>query len=184
MNTFEPICEFFYRHHEKILNETVKGLQLELRRQIQRTEPGLAIFVGAECVEEIYTSGERVGYVDYSINALQDLLHINMLKVSSEHRHRQIALCVLWRLWLTYQMPIVPLHFYPSTDPFWHRVRARFDAAGALDLSTVRYTDEELANWRAQQHKDNHGQQKMIRELKASPEWPQIQARFETWRDQ
>jgi len=166
MNTFEPIREFFYRHHEKNLNEKFQSLHLEMCRQIKKRSYELAIYVGVDCLEDIYIKGELVGYVDYSINPLEDLLHINMIKIRSEHRHRRIALSVLWRLWQTYQMPITPLHFYPSSEPFWRRVSEHFAAAGALDLNTVRYTDEQLVLWRMRQHYANQSHEKLVRQLK------------------
>lgn len=183
MNRFEPIREIFYRHHENILNEKVHQLRLELHRQIQPRNPELALFVGVDCVEDIRVLGETVGYVDYSINTLQDLLHIKMIKIDCQYRHRKVALSVLWQLWLIYQMPIVPLHVYPSSDLFWQQISKHFAAAGALDLNTVRYTDEDLAQWRTQQHQANQAHEKMVHELKASSAWEEIQARFETWRD-
>lgn len=117
-------------------------------------------------MEDIRVLGETVGYVDYSINTLQDLLHIKMLKIDSAQHNRKVALSVLWHLWLIYQMPIVPLHFYPSSDLFWQRVSKHFAAAGALDLSTVHYTDEEFAQWRTQQHRANQTYQKLVRAFK------------------
>jgi hypothetical protein len=182
MNSSPPMREFFYRYHEKLLNQKAIELQFDMVPYHIPQNKQNCLFAGVECEEAIRIAGLIVGYVKYNINPLRDRLHIHMIKISSEHRNRKAAMSVLWRLWCTYKIPIVPLHFYASADPFWQRARERFADAGALDPNTVRYTDEELTQWCALQHLMNPAYEKMLRELKASPEWPLIQARFDTWK--
>jgi len=91
---------------------------------------------------------------------------------------------VLWNLWRTHQLPIVPLYQYTSSDGFWYRARRRFAAAGAVIEDELRGVDQmELEQLRWQHLVPEPEHERLIRELKASPEWPQIQARFETWKD-
>jgi len=65
-------------------------------------------------------------------------------------RGQGIGLSVLWQLWCTHQVPIVPLYQYTSSDGFWYRARRRFAAAGAVIEAELRGVEElelELGRW-------------------------------------
>ncbi|MFA0999022.1 MULTISPECIES: GNAT family N-acetyltransferase [Pseudomonas syringae group] len=89
------------------------------------------MFPGTDFVDDIEVNGQRVGQVDYGINPLGDRLYINMMEIQPEHQRQGIGLAVLWRLWCTHQVPVVPLYQYTSSDGFWNRARRRLAAAGA-----------------------------------------------------
>lgn len=91
-----------------------------------------------------------MGLVDYGINPLGDRLYINMIEIDPAQQGQGIGLSVLWRLWRTHQVPIVPLHQYTSSDVFWYRARRRFAAAGAVlevELRGGQDLEQEQQRW-------------------------------------
>ena len=94
--------------------------------------------------------GHRVGHVDYGINPLGDRLYINMLEIEPAQQGQGMGMAVLWLLWRTHQVPIVPLYQYTSSDGFWDRARRRFAAAGAViedELRGIQAMELEQARW-------------------------------------
>lgn len=95
-----------------------------------------------------------------------------------------IGLGVLWLLWSKHRLPIVPLYQYNSSDDFWRRARRRFAAADAVIMESLRSSrDLELEKQRWQHVVPEPLHERLILELKASPEWPKIQKCFESWKD-
>lgn len=182
MSIFEPLRDFFRRRAVKTLNDTAARVHLVNRRQ--ESPRGNFVFPGTDYLDDIEVDGQCVGHVDYGIYPLGDRLYINMLEINPTHQRQGLGLGVLWHLWRTHQVPIVPLYQYTSSDGFWYRVRRRFAAAGAVIKDELRGVDQmELEQQRWQHLVPEPEHERLIRELKASPEWPQIQARFETWKD-
>ena len=61
-----------------------------------------------------------------------------------------IGLGVLWQLWRTHQVPIVPLDQWTSSDGFWYRARRQFTASGAVigeELRGDEQRDLEQQRW-------------------------------------
>lgn len=101
------------------------------------------VFPGIDYLDDIEVDGRPVGYVDYGINPLGDRVYIHMLEVDLGTRGKGVGMAVLWSLWNTYQVPIVPLFQYGSSNGFWSSARRRFSAAGAVIEDELR-TDEDL----------------------------------------
>ena len=130
MSIFEPVHAFFRRRAVKTLNEAAACVYLVNRRQ--ESPRGNFVFPGTDYLDDIEVGGHRVGHVDYGINPLGDRLYINMLEIEPAQQGQGMGMAVLWLLWRTHQVPIVPLYQYTSSDGFWDRARRRFAAAGAV----------------------------------------------------
>lgn len=177
MAFFDPIRDFFHRRQAKILNELASRVHLVNRRQ--ESHRGNFVFPGTDCVDDIEVGGQRVGYVSYGINPLNDRVYINKIDIELEHQRQGIGLGVLWWLQLTHQVPIVPLYQYGSSNGFWSLARQRFNGAGALiedQLRTETELDVEKQRWEHLVPELPH--ERRIREIMASPEWPEIEAGF------
>lgn len=142
MSFFELLREFSHRRQAKTLNDAVERVHLVNRWQ--ESPRGSFVFPGTDYLDDIEVGGQRVGHVDYGINPLGDRLYINMLEIEPALRGQGISLAVLWHLWRTHQIPIVPLDQRTSSDGFWYRARRRFEATGAV-------LDEEL---RGDEHRE------------------------------
>jgi hypothetical protein len=130
MSFFEPLHDFFHRRAAKNLNEEAPRVRLVNRWQ---ESPRLSfVFPGTDYLDDIEVGGQRVGHVDYGVNPLGDRLYINMLEIEPAQRRQGIGLAVLWHLWCTHRIPIVPLDQRTSSDRFWCRARRRLEAAGAV----------------------------------------------------
>lgn len=129
MEAFEPIRDFFQRRQAKWLDAQASSVQLFT--ECRAAQRDTFVFPGQKGTAAIQRDGQRVGYVDFSINPLRDRLYIDMIKIESEHQRRGIGLAVLWQLWQEHQLPIVPIQQYEVTGPFWSAARRRFAAAGA-----------------------------------------------------
>lgn len=178
MTLFDPLRDFFHRRAAKTLNEGAARLHRVNRRQ--ESPRGNFVFPGTDYQDDIELDGQRVGHVDYGINPLGDRLYINMLDIERAHQRQGIGLSVLWQLWCTHQVPIVPLYQYTSSDGFWYRARRRFAAAGAViedELRGDEKMEREQQRWQHLVPEPEH--ERLIRELKASPEWPAIEARIQ-----
>lgn len=179
MSLFEPMRDFFHRRAAKSLNE--RAGRVHLVNRWQESPRGNFVFPGTDYLDDIEVDGQRVGHVDYGINPLGDRLYINMFEINHAQQRQGIGLGVLWHLWRTHQVPIVPLSQYTSSDGFWERARRRFAAAGAAIGNEIRGGEQmgqEQQRWRHLVPEPEH--ERLIRELKASPEWPAIKARMET----
>ena len=121
--------------------EAAARVRLVNRRQ--ESPRGNFVFPGIDYLDDIEVDGYRVGHVDYGINPLLDRVYINHMEIDPSHQLKGIGLGVLWHLWFTHQVPIVPLHQYGTSTGFWSLARRRFAAAGALIENELR-TDEEL----------------------------------------
>lgn len=178
MSLFEPMRDFFHRRAAKKLSVAAQRVHLVNRRQ--ESPRGNFVFPGIDYLDDIQVDGHRVGHVDYGINPLGDRLYINMLEIEPAQQRKGIGLVVLWQLWCTHQVPVVPLYQYTSSDWFWYRARRRFAAAGAVIEAELRGADQmalEQQRWQHLVPEPEH--ERKIRELKASPEWPAIKARME-----
>ncbi|WP_411566214.1 N-acetyltransferase [Pseudomonas orientalis] len=182
MLIIKPVRGFFHRHAAKILDNQAARLQLVNRRQV--SQQGHFVFPGIDYLDDIQIGRNHVGYVNYCINPLGDRLYINMIEIIPALQGNGIGLGALWHLWCKHRLPIVPLYQYNSSDMFWRRARRRFAAANAViteDLCSTR--DLELEKQRWQHLVPEHLHERLILDLKTSPEWPKIQARFESWKD-
>lgn len=138
----------------------------------QESPRGNFVFPGTDCFDDIEVDSKRVGHVDYGINPLFDHVYINMLDIDPTYQRKGIGLGVLWHLRLTHQ---VPLH------GFWARARRSFAATGAVLEDELRGDDQmalEQQRWQHLVPEPDH--ERLIRELKASSQWPAIKARMET----
>lgn len=135
MSSFDPLRDFFHRRAAKTLNE--KAPNMHLVNRWQESPQGSFVFPGTDYLDDIEVGGQRVGHVDYGISPLGDRLYINMLEIKLAQRGQGLGRAVLWHLWCTHQIPIVPLDQRTSSDGFWCRARRRLEAAGAV-------LDEEL----------------------------------------
>lgn len=177
MSLFEPMRDFFQRREAKKLSELASSTQLVT--EDTRIFPGSFVYPGTDYEAGIQVSGLRVGYVSYGVNPLGDRLYIYMIEVESAYRHQGIGLSALWNLWMTYKVPIVPVHQYDHLEAYWDKTRQRFAAAGALIEDKLHGMSELRAAKQRWQHlvpEDEH--LRKIRELEASPEWPQIEAQL------
>lgn len=109
------------------MNEGAARVLLVDRRQ--ESPRGNFVFPGIDYLDDIEVDGHRVGQADYGINPLLDRVYINMIEIDPAHQHQGIGLGVLWHLWRTHQVSIVPLHQYVSSDGFWSLAHCRLAAA-------------------------------------------------------
>ncbi|AGN33505.1 hypothetical protein PflA506_p0018 (plasmid) [Pseudomonas fluorescens A506] len=176
MSIFEPVHDFFRRRAVKTLNDAAACVRLVNRRQ--ESPHGNFVFPGTDYLDDIEVGGQGVGHVDYGINPLGDRLYINMLEIQPEHQRQGIGLGVLWNLWCTHQVPIVPLYQYTSSDGFWYRARRRFAAAGAVIEAELRgVQDLELEQQRWQHLVPEAEDERLIREY-----WEWVAAEHATGR--
>ncbi|MBJ2292927.1 GNAT family N-acetyltransferase [Pseudomonas sp. MF5691] len=148
MPFFDPMRDYFHRRQAQMLNVLAERVHLVN----QRTESlrDNFVFPGTDYFDNIEVDGQHVGYVDYGINPLGDRLYINELQILPEHQRRGVGRGVLWRLWLTHQVPIVPLHQYGTSNGFWSLARREFAAAGALiqdQLHSQEALDQAKQRW-------------------------------------
>ncbi|KPX92082.1 hypothetical protein [Pseudomonas meliae] len=177
MAFFDPIRDYFHRRQAKYLNELASRVHLVSRRQ--ESQRGNFVFPGTDYLDDIQIAGQRVGYVSYGINPLNDRVYINKIEIELEHQRQGIGLGVLWRLQLTHQVPIVPLYQYGNSNGFWSLARQRLEGAGALiedQLRTDTELDVEKQRWEHLVPELAH--ERKIREMMESPEWPEIEAGF------
>lgn len=128
MSLFDQICENSRRRAAEGMNERAAHVQLVNRGQTSHR--GSFVFPGISYWDDIEVAGQRVGYIEYGINPLLDRLYINWIEVTKPRQG--IALSTLWKLWTTYQLPIVPIYHYAHMDLYWDLARTQFAAAGAL----------------------------------------------------
>ncbi|VVM49869.1 hypothetical protein PS673_00707 [Pseudomonas fluorescens] len=125
---FDPIRDFFQRRAASRVTDRLASLSIRIQHSTD-TQRGQFPFPGTQTYLVAERDGERVGHVDYSVNALRDRVYIN--KIESVHQRQGVGLALLWHLWQTHQLPIVPLFEYELSYGFWDKARLRFKAAGA-----------------------------------------------------
>lgn len=150
--------------------------QVNLVNHWQESLRGKFVFPGINYLDDIEVGGQRVGYVHYGINPLLDRVYINMIKIEPSYQRQGIGLGVLWQLWFTHQVPIVPISQYGTSGGFLSLAGRRFAAAGALIKPELRLCDLHEAKQRWQHLVPELDHLRRIRELKASPEWPATEA--------
>lgn len=150
MSFFEPMRDFFHRRAAKRLNERAGRVRLVNRGQ--ESSPGNFVFPGTDYLDDIEVDGHRVGHVDYGVNPLGDRLYINMLEIDPAQQRKGIGLSVLWHLWRTHQVPIVPMYQYTSSDGFWYRARLRLATAGAVLAAELRGDEQRDLEQQRWQH--------------------------------
>ncbi len=147
MNLFSSLRAVFERRRVDRLEAFIRCAASE---SAQRIPQGSFVFPGTDYLDDIEVLGQRVGNVDYGINPLGDRLYINMLEIIPTQRRQGIGLAVLWQLWRTHQVPIVPLDQRTSSDGFRYRARRRFTAAGAVlgeELRGEEHRELEQQRW-------------------------------------
>lgn len=163
MSFFEPMRDFFHRLEDKIMSKG--SVRIHLVNCRQESHRGNFVFPGTDYVDDIEVDGHRVGHVDYGLNPLHDRVYINMFDIDPAHQRQGIGLGVLWHLWCTHQVPIVPLHQYASSEGFWHRARHRFATTGAVIEAELRGDQQmELEQQRWQHLVPEAEDQRLIRE--------------------
>jgi GNAT superfamily N-acetyltransferase len=176
MDVFKPVREFFQPRAAKSLTDHLSLLLVETvhtadTQRLQFPFPGTGMLVVAE------RNGVRIGHVDYSLSVLKDRVYINKIEIAPDHHRQGYGLALLWHLWQTHQVPIIPLYEYELSYGFWDKARTRFKAAGAQILDQLASQDEmneEAVRW---QHLVPESEvERSIRELKASDEWPALEA--------
>lgn len=150
MPLLNPLRDFFLRRQVARLDALTRDARLvNLRSESPR---GNFVFPGTDYLDAIEVAGQRVGQVDYGINPLQDRVYINMIEIDPTQQGQGIGLGVLWQLWRTHQVPIVPLYQYTSSDGFWSLARRRFSAAGAVIEGELRGDDQMALEQQRWQH--------------------------------
>lgn len=172
MSVFMKMRELRHRRNAKILNELCNDIALIVERE--ESHRGNFVYPGIDTIARIEFSGHQVGEVDYGINPLGDRVYINMLEIRPGSRFRGYALATLWRLRQLHQVPIVPLHQRGDSHLFWAKARKRFADAGAQLEHDLRMSDMDLAKQRWAHLVPELPHERKIREMQASPEWPQI----------
>ena len=176
MDVFEPIRDFFHKRQAKILTERAAGIHLVMERE--EACHGCFAFPGTEYDAGIEVDGQHVGKISYGINPLNDRVYIYEFKIEPEHQRAGTGISVLWLLWCKYQIPLVPMSEYGTSIGFWSKARVRFAAAGAELKRDIRSCEqpEEQQRWKHLVPELPH--ERRIREMMASPEWPEIEAGF------
>lgn len=177
MRILESISGFLRRRQGERLRVLAKRVTLvNFRKDSPR---GNFIFPGCDYVDIIKVGELNVGRVEYGINPLVDRLYINMIEIHPDFRRQGLGLGVLWLLWSIHRIPIIPLHEYGTSHRFWNHARQRFAGTGGEvghELRGEEAMNAERARWQHLIPEPEH--ERLIRELKASPEWPAIQARW------
>ncbi|VVP44663.1 N-acetyltransferase [Pseudomonas fluorescens] len=174
MDAFEPMRDFFHPRAAKNLNERAGRVHLVNRRQESSRDN--FVFPGTTYFDDIEVGGQRVGDVIYSLNPLLDRVYIHRIDIDPTHQKQGIGLGVLWHLWLKHQVPIVPISQYGKSGGFWSLARCRFAAAGALIEPELRLCELYDAKQRWQHLVPEPDPERLIRELRASADWPAIEA--------
>lgn len=177
MTVFDPLRDFFHRRQAAKLTEQASAVQLVIERS--ESLRGNFVFPGPDITAVIQLDGQRVGRINYGVSPLIDQVYVSDFHISSAHRRRGIGLAALWQLWCQYRVPLAPMHEVGTSIKFWAKVRKRFAGAGA-ELKREICTSDQNAEQRRWQHlvpEPEH--ERLIRELKASPEWPAIEAEME-----
>lgn len=150
MSLFDPLHDFFHRRAAARLDALASDLQLVTQRS--ESPRGSFVFPGTDYLDNIEVGGHPVGHVDYGLSPLGDCVYINMLEIERAQRGQGIGLAVLWQLWRTHQVPIVPLDQRTSSDGFWYRARRRFAAAGAVLGDELRGDEQKILEQQRWQH--------------------------------
>lgn len=150
MSLFDPLHDFFHRRAAARLDALASDLQLVTQRS--ESPRGSFVFPGTDYLDNIEVGGHPVGHVDYGLSPLGDRVYINMLEIERAQRGQGIGLAVLWQLWRTHQVPIVPLDQRTSSDGFWYRARRRFAAAGAVFGDELRGDERQILEQQRWQH--------------------------------
>lgn len=149
MLPFDPMQDFFQPRAAKCLTTVLKSLSIRIEHTTatQRLEfpfPGAGSLIIAE------RDTVHIGHVDYSLSVLKDRVYINKIEIARGHHRRGYGLALLWHLWQTHQVPIIPIHEYGTSHGFWNKARSRFKAAGAEvgpELPSVSELDKESERW-------------------------------------
>ncbi|MEE4178954.1 GNAT family N-acetyltransferase [Pseudomonas viridiflava] len=166
MAIFSRICGLFSRRH----GISVAARPVTLVNERTECLPGHFVYPGIDFIDQIQVDGQRVGHIDYSINPLGDRLYINMIEVSPDRQRERIGTAVLWHLWRTYRMAIVPIEQYATSHGFWSQARARLGAAGACIEQDLRGVDQlQLEQQRWQHLVPESAHERRIRKMQASP---------------
>ncbi|MDQ0655214.1 N-acetyltransferase [Pseudomonas cedrina] len=150
MSLLDPLHDFFHRRAAARLDALASDLQLVTQRS--ESPRGSFVFPGTDYLDNIEVGGHPVGHVDYGLSPLGDRVYINMLEIERAQRGQGIGLAVLWQLWRTHHVPIVPLDQRTSSDGFWYRARRRFAAAGAVLDEELRGDQRQILEQQRWQH--------------------------------
>jgi len=176
MTDFEPMRDFFHRRQAKILTDRSAGVRLVTVREEAIRD--CFAFPGTEYDAGIEIDGQHVGRISYGINPLNDRVYIYELKIERQHQLTGTGISVLWLLWCKYQIPLVPMSEFGTSKRFWSKARERLAAAGSELKYEIRSCEqsEEQQRWKHLIPETPH--ERRIRDMKASPEWPEIEAGF------
>lgn len=144
---FDPIRYFLQRRAADRLTKRLSTMSVRTHHSAP-SQRGDFPFPGTQTYLVAERDNQRLGHVDYSVNALRDRVYIN--KVEVVHQRQGVGLGLLWHLWQIHRLPIVPLTEYELSYGFWDKARSRFGAAGAqlLDqLASLQDLNEEALRW-------------------------------------
>jgi len=174
MTLLDNLHDFFHRRRAARLTKHASTIQLVVERS--ESLRGNFVFPGPDISALICLDGQRVGRINYGVSPLNDRVYISDLHISSAHRRRGIGLAALWCLWCQYQVPLTPMHEVGTSIEFWAKVRKRLAGAGAKLTRDIRTSDHDAEQQRWMHLVPEPEHERLIRELKASPQWPAIEA--------
>lgn len=176
MNVFDPLREFLCRRRAAKLNAKASAIQLVIERS--ESLRGNFVFPGPDITVSIHFNDHDVGRIDYGVSPLDDGIYISNLQIDSEFRRRGVGLAALWQLWRQYELPLTPMHEIGTSIAFWQKARRCFAKAGGELKHEIRSAElySEQQRWEHLVPEPEH--ERLIRELKESPEWPAIEAKM------
>lgn len=174
MTAFDLLRHFFRKRQAAQLTEQATAVQLVIERS--ESLRGNFVFPGSDITAAIQLDGQCVGRINYGVSPLNDRVYISNFHISPAHRRRGIGLAVLWRLWCQYRVPLTPMHEVGTSTEFWAKARKRFAGAGAELTRGIHTSDQDIEQQRWLHLVPEPEHERLIRELKASPEWPSIEA--------
>lgn len=177
MPLFDSLRDFFQRRHVVRFEALSTGLQLvTLRSEALR---GNFVFPGLDINAAIKQHGQQVGTIEYGVSPLNDRLYISDFEIRPAHQRQGLGLTALWCLSRQYGLPLASMHEVGTSKGFWTKAEQRLAIAGVHLQRDIRTCDQPalMANWAHLVQEPEH--ERLIRELMASSEWPEIKARME-----
>lgn len=141
MLPFDPMQDFFQPRAAKSLTNSLHSLSIRTEHTTD-TQRLVFPFPGTESLVIAERGTVHIGHVDYSLSVLKDRVYINKIEIARRHHLRGYGLALLWHLWQTHKVPIIPIYQYGTSHGFWNKARSRFKAAGAEVGPELRSQDE------------------------------------------
>lgn len=172
-----------YIHNYQAIRMTAIATKIRIETIKSTIHRGNFTYPGKSISARIYRENESVGFIDYELSPLNDRIYINSIEIKPTCQRLGIGISTLWNLWLQYKTPLTPIHVFESATIFWIKARKRFARAGVVITDELRTYElnTEQQRWSHLVPEPEHEQ--LIRELRASPEWPAIQAEMKARHD-